>query len=505
VTQNRIRLLIYGLLIFGLVLQLSVTTLAAQDKNEPPASTMVSKPASAIGYQVGAGGTKVDLKATDLMRQASGEAKVELKSTRSSANIEVTARGLAPASQLGAEFLTYVLWIVTPDGRTGNSGEILIDKEGYSKMKVTTPAQTFSLIITAEPYFAVRMPSEMVVLQSEIRKDTKGRIFPPSEYKLMKRAQYQKLGNPLALTPDVERTPLEVYEARNAVDIAKANNAEKYAADIFAKAKGGLEMVEGYVASKAERGKIVSFARNAIQFAEDARALSVQRQEEERIEKERLAAAALAKSEAEAKAAKEAEIAKREADARAAEIKRKADEEAKRQAELAAAKEEVLKVREEAAKAAAEKERREKEQLRAQLLEQFNSILETRDTPRGLVVNMGDVLFDTGKYNLKSNARELLAKLSGIVLGHPGLMLNVEGHTDNVGGDDLNQKLSEDRAKTVREYLVLQNLPATNVTAIGFGKTQPVADNGTPAGRQKNRRVEIVVSGEVRGQKIGSS
>ncbi len=465
---------------------------ATAQTQEPTGSQLTTKSVAAIGYQVGQGGTKVDLKGTDLMPQARGEAKVEIKDKAASSIIQVWVKDLAPPSKLGAEFLTYVLWIVTPEGRTGNSGEILLTSKGEGNVKVTSPAQTFSLIITAEPYFAVRMPSEMVVLQSEIRKDTKGKVFPVNEYKLMKRAQYQKLGNPLALIPDTQRIPLEVYEARNAVDIAKSNAADKYAADILSKAEGGLQMTERYLENKAERSTIVSTARQTIQFAEDARALAVQKQEEERIASERDAAAAKAKAEAEAKAAQEA-----------AEAKRKADEEAQRQAELSAAKEEVLRVKEQAAKAEAERNRRAAEELRAQLLEQFNRILETRDTPRGLVVNLGDVLFDTGKFNLRPEAREKLAKLSGIVLAHPGLKLDVEGHTDSVGSDELNQKLSEERASAVREYLIDQSLDETSISAKGFGETQPVADNATPAGRQLNRRVEIIISGEVIGQKIG--
>lgn len=327
----------------------------------------------------------------------------------------------------------------------------------------------------------------------------------------MKRGQYEKLGNPLALTPDIERVPLELYEARNAVDIAKSRGAEADAAEIFSKAKGSLEIAENTLARKADKKEIISTSRQAVQFAEDARALAAQRQEERRIASEREAAAAQAKAEAEAKAAGEA-----------AEAKRKSDEEAKRQAELAAAKEaqmkaeaeaaatrakgeaDVLKAKEEAAKAEAERARKAAADLRAQLLEQFNRILETRDTPRGLVVNMGDVLFDFGKYDLRPEAREKLAKLSGIILGHPGLNLAVEGHTDNVGSDEVNQKLSEKRAETVRGYLIEQGLPDNTVTSYGFGKTSPVADNGSAAGRQQNRRVEIVVSGEVIGAKIGS-
>ena len=496
-------------LVSCLVLCLSASTAAAQSEQKAPASNLVSKSVTAIGFPVGRGSTKVDLKGTDLMPQAGGEAKVEAKQGKT--NIEVDVNNVGQPSKLGAEFLTYVIWIVTPDGRSGNSGELLINKDGQGKLNVTTPAQTFSLIITAEPYFAVRLPSEMVVLESESRKNTKGKLFPVNEYKLMKRNQYEKLGNPLAMTPDLARIPLEMYEARNAVDIAKSRGAEADAPEIFSKAKGSLEIAENAVARNTNRKDIISTARQTVQFAEDARALAALRQEERRIASEREAAAAQAKAEAEGRAAAEA-----------AEAKRKTDLEAQRQAELAAAKQaqlkaeadaaavkakaeaDALKSQEEAAKAEAERARQAAADLRAQLLEQFNRILETRDTPRGLVVNMGDVLFDFGKFDLRPEAREKLAKLSGIILTHPGLNLIVEGHTDNVGNDEVNQKLSEQRAESVRGYLVGQGLADNTVTSRGFGKTTPVADNSSATGRQKNRRVEIVVSGEVIGVKIGS-
>ena len=169
----------------------------------------------------------------------------------------------------------------------------------------------------------------------------------------------------------------------------------------------------------------------------------------------------------------------------------------------AKAEQDALKAKEDAALAAAERNRKAAEALRAQLLEQFNRVLETRDTPRGLVVNMGDVLFATGKYDLRPEAQIVLAKLSGIILSHPGLNLAVEGHTDSVGGDDFNLRLSQQRADTVRYYLVSQGLPDDSVTAKGFGKSEPVADNDTPGGRQQNRRVEIIVSGEIIGVRIG--
>jgi outer membrane protein OmpA-like peptidoglycan-associated protein len=454
------------------------------DQTVPP-SSVITKSATAVGYQVGGGSTKVDLKGTELMPEANGQVKVEIKSKAGRANVDVAAKGLKPPSTLGAEFLTYVLWVVTPEGRTGNTGEILVNKNGDGKLSATTPAQTFSLIVTAEPYFAVRVPSEMVVLQSEIRKDTKGQIFPVSEYKLMKRAQYKKMGNPLALTLD-PNVPLEMYEARNAVEIAKAHGADKYAPEIFSKAEASLQMAENSLASKADKNAIISTARQTAQFAEDARALSAQRQEEERIAKEREAAAAAAKSEAEAKAAADAAAAKQKADAELA-----AQEAATRAADAQK-------------QAAIEQAEREKQQLRARLLEQFNRVLPTTDTPRGLVVNMGDVLFDTGKSDLRSDAREALAKLSGIVLNYPSLHLTIEGHTDSTGSADLNQTLSEKRADGVRDYLVSQGLNSGSLSAQGLGMDDPVADNSTAEGRQKNRRVEIIVSGEVIGTQIGS-
>jgi len=293
---------------------------------------------------------------------------------------------------------------------------------------------------------------------------------------------------------------LQMYEARNAVDIAKSRSADKDAPEIFTKAASSLQMAENALTAKADKKDVMSYARQTVQFAEDARALAAQRQDQARIEAEKEAAAAKARAEAEAKAAEEAKRQAELAAAKQAQMKAEAEAAAMK----AKAEADALKAKEEVARAEAERAQKAAAALRAQLLDQFNRILETRDTPRGLVVNMGDVLFDFGKYELRPEAREKLAKLSGIILAHPGLDLAVEGHTDNVGSDEVNQKLSDKRAETVRAYLLQQGLADGNVTSRGFGKTTPVADNSTPEGRQKNRRVEIVVSGEVIGVKIGT-
>lgn len=272
------------------ILLVSASSASAQAPASAPAASLVGKSTTAIGYTVGGGSTKVDLNATGALPQAEGEATVEAK--QGVTKIEVKVKGLVQPTKLGTEFLTYVLWVVSSDGRTGNVGELLIDDSGEAALKTTTQLQTFSLLVTAEPYFAVRQPSEVVVLENAVRKDTKGRLFPISDYKLMRRAQYQKMGNPLALSLDLKNVPLEMYEARNAVEIARSRGAAKYAPEIFTKADGGLKLAENALARKANKKEIISTARSTVQSAEDSRALAVQRQEEERIATEREAAAA---------------------------------------------------------------------------------------------------------------------------------------------------------------------------------------------------------------------
>jgi outer membrane protein OmpA-like peptidoglycan-associated protein len=510
--------------LFLLLLCLTAAAAPSQSQSGAGQATqapdVVSKSTKAIGYQVGGGSTKVDLKGTELMPQATGEAKVEAK--KGATVIEADISGLAqPTAKFGAEFLTYVLWAVSPEGRASNLGEVLTDKDGKGKLNVSSQMAVFSLIVSVEPYFAVRQPSELVVLENDIRKDTKGKIFIVNDYKLMKRGEYQKKANPLALTLDLKNVPLEMYEARNAVEIAKSNESPKYSPEIYTKAEASLKMAENALTRKAQRKEIVSTARQAVQFSEDARALAAQRQNEERIANERKAAADKAKAEAEAKAAAEA-----------ADAKQRADTEAARQAELAAAKEaqlkaeaaakqaemkaeadaaaakakaeaDALKAREDAANAEAERAQKATQELRAKLLQQFSQVLDTHDTERGLVVNMSDVLFDTGKYTLRQEAQLKLARIAGIVLNYPGLKLEAEGHTDNVGSEELNQKLSEQRADSVRQFLISQGISESSITSSGKGFSVPVAPNDTAAGRQKNRRVELIVSGEVIGTAIG--
>src|SRR6266481_2057795 len=483
-----------------LCVALTATIGAAQTQQPEPAANVISGTVAAIGYPVGGGGTKVTMVGTGAASQAAGEAKVDAKAGGTAIELKVT--GMPQPTVLGAEFLTYVLWTVTPDGTTTNLAEIPIDQNGEGKLVVTAQSQTFALIVTAEPYYAVRIPSELVVLVNETRKNTKGKIYPDNSYKLMRRSEYSKQGNPLALKPDLKKVPLDMYEARNAVEIAKSRGAEQYAPEVFAKAQSSLQSAENVLAQDSGKNQVISAARQTVQFAEDARALAVRRETAERIQKEKevasAAAAAQAKAQADAEAAAEA---KRQAELTAAR-EAQMNAEAAAAASEARAKQAALRSREEAAKQEAARAQAATAALRAQLLQQLNDVLQTTDTPRGLVVNMADVLFELGKYALNTDAQLKLAKLSGIIQAHPGLNLTIEGYTDNTGTPEFNMQLSQQRSDTVRQFLISQGLSADTVTSKGLGQADPIADNGTAAGRKQNRRVEIIVSGEVIGTQM---
>jgi outer membrane protein OmpA-like peptidoglycan-associated protein len=513
-------------------LVLCSSTVFGQGQSQQPQviNITVSRTIQAVNYRA-KGSTHIDFRGTPLLPQAKGEAKIESKAA--AVTIDASFENLSPANQFGSVYLTYVLWAISPEGRANNLGQLTLDGT-KGRLRVTTRLQTFGLIITAEPYFAVSAPSEQVVLENIVRSDTKGRVDAvEAKYELLQRGRYAEAN--LSPLTDTDAVSLELLQARNAKRIAKWRGADKYAPESWEKAGAALDRAEEYQARK--QGKAVpAVAREAVQGFEDAITISMKRQEDERLAQERgasaqreaqanadrqaeaqrradaerqkmtadLAAAKDAQARAEAeKAQADAERQRTEADKQKLEAERLAAE-AQRQQALAQANAQHAQDQADQARLAAAKAEEEKQQLRATLLEQFSRILETRDTVRGLVVNLGDVLFATAKYDLRPEARERLAKLAGIVVAHPGLNLAIEGHTDNQGGDSFNQTLSEQRASSVRAYLITQGLDPNSITTAGFGKGQPVADNSTAAGRQKNRRVEIVISGEVIGVKIGA-
>jgi outer membrane protein OmpA-like peptidoglycan-associated protein len=476
---------------------------------------VVSRTTRAVNYRHRGGSTTVDMRGTDLMPAIKGRAKVDGKEGRLA--IDVQLANLEPAAKFGGQYLTYVLWAVTPEGRAVNLGEVVPNTVGKSSLNVTTDLQAFGLIVTAEPYFAVTRPSNKEVAENVIRQETKGFEEPiDAKFDMLEGGQYT-IDVPVSQLPSTTadpKTPLDLLEARNAVAIAKAAGAETYAADSLKKAEDFLTRAEDYYTRKQGRTPIGTAARGATQMAEDARVLTLQRKEQERIATEkRIQEERRAKAEADAKAAAEAEAAAKaqsEQDLRRrqqAEADQLAAEKAQAEAQRAQAQSDAARA---SAQAEAEKQRlaadeaiRQKEAMRERLLKQLNQVLETKDSDRGLIVSMPDVLFDTGQYTLKPAARERLARISGIVLAYPDLKLEVEGHTDSTGSHEFNQRLSEKRAASVRDYLVDANVPVNNVMARGLAETDPVADNKTAAGRKLNRRVEMIVSGDVIGTVVG--
>ncbi len=501
----------------------------------------VSRTTKAVNYRRAGGSTKVDFQGTELMSSARGEAKVQNKGNR--IEIEAKLMGLDEATKFGLEYLTYVLWAVSPQGRAVNLGEIVL-KSGSGEVKAITDMQTFGMIVTAEPYFAVTQPGNTVVLENVFGPATLGKVENiDASFELLGRGIYSSSNTKIenAIFGIDRKTPLELFEARNAVRIAHIALADKYAAATLGKAEQQLRNAEEVYAHKGDKKSVEAAAREVVGTAEEARVMAVKQKAEEdaqakiaadkkaaeeREAKARADAAAEVQRRVEAEAArKQAEAAQAEAVRMKQEAEQAAQEAARQKAEAekasaaalaqqqaaqadaaqaardrAAAQAETEKARQAAAQAEAEKA-----QLRAQLLAQLNSILQTRDSARGLIVNMSDVLFDTGSHTLKPGAREKLAKISGILLAHPGLTLQIEGHTDSVGSDEFNQLLSERRADSVRDFLAEQGVPVSSITARGFGKTQPVASNDTPEGRQRNRRVELVVNGSAIGNAANDS
>jgi len=516
------------------VMSLAAAAIAQNSTASPAASgNSVSRTTKALNYRLRGNEVKIEFRGTELMSGASGEAKVEGK--KSSVEIDARFENLDDPIKFGLEYLSLVLWAVSPEGRAVNLGEVVLDHTS-SHVKAITDMPTFGLIVTAEPYYAVNQPGNMVVLENVIPAGAAGRDID-ARYELLGRGTYSSTNTHIqdAIFGIDRKTPRVLFEARNAVRIAHIAAADKYAASIIGKADQQLRQAEEAYVQKRDKGTVETMARETVTTAEEARVMAVKQKAEEEAQAhaaaekkaaEDRAAQAKALADAEAKRRAEAEQARLQAeqDRQQADQARKQAEEAKAEAERLKAEAEQARQEADAAKAQAvaqqqqlaveadkarkaadESERlrqqaeKEKADLRARLLAQLNAILATRETARGLIANMSDVLFKTGSADLLPGARERLAKVSGIVQSYPGLHLDVEGHTDSVGGDDYNQQLSERRAQSVRDYLVQQGIASSAIASKGFGKTMPVASNDTPEGRQQNRRVELVLTGDAIG------
>jgi len=545
------------LLAVGITLSLSAfaqtnpqTTLTVEPMSPMPTFrvTVVSRSVQAVNYQHRSGSSKLDFAGTNLMPSANGVA--EINSKRGSIAIEAEFGNLQKPTTFGNEYLTYVLWAISPEGRAVNLGEVLVGSNHRSKLNVTTDLQAFALIVTAEPYYAVRQPSNAVILENVVREDTKGTTEAVNaKYELMERGGYIPTGYKFDPVVMNAKLPLEFFEARNALRIAQSEGAEQYAADSYQHAVRLMDQADADAINKhIDRKPLISVSREAVQTAEDARAIAVKKMDDVRLANERQdsadaqartqgqadeatrrkeqaesdttkAQAAKARAESDAvtaqaaKAQAESRAAKARneaADAQAATAKAQSDmaaSQASSATALLAAQADADQSRADTLKAqkTAQEAETDKAAMRAQLSEQLNSILQTRDSARGLIVSMSDVLFDTGKYSLKPGAREKLAKVAGILLAYPGLNIEVGGYTDNVGGDAMNQMLSEHRANSVRDYLVQEGVSTNSVSSRGFGNSLPVASNDNSAGRQQNRRVELLVSGEAIGNPVNAT
>lgn len=560
--KNSLLLLIGSAISLGVFAQANSQTTIALESTVPVSTfhmTVTSRTVQAVNYRHRSGATEVNLAGTALLPSSSGEAKVRTK--RGTLEVEVEFNNLRSPTVFGTEYLTYVMWAISPEGRPVNLGEVLVGDNDRSKLTATTDLQAFALIVTAEPYFAVRQPSNVVVLENVVTVDTKGTSEQVNaKYELMERGGYIPTGykfDPVVLNANL---PLEFYEARNALRIAESEGAEQYASESYRHAVEFMKTADDYAVRKnVEKKPLIAAARQAVQTAEDAREIAVKR-----IDADSRAAELQASTDAQVKSQAQAADATRmkemaqsdaaisqanavnaqanEATARANEATAHADAASSQAAMVAnqnasaaavssaqadAANSQAAMITNQNASVAAinaanadadqsrliaqqaqdneQKANSEKAAMRAQLSVQLNKILATRESARGLIISMSDVLFDTGKYSLMPGAREKLAKVAGILMAYPGLNIEVGGYTDDVGSNEMNQKLSENRAGAVRDYLVAQGVANNTVTSKGFGNSMPVASNDNSAGRQANRRVELVVSGEAIGSPVNTT
>jgi len=509
-----------------------VSTAQAADSS-PVVKIEIARTVQAVNYKPGQS-AKVDFTGTELMPLAAGKAKVKVDTGATA--IDADFEKLGPPAKFGP-YLVYVLWAITPDGRTNNLGELPLDKDQAS-LSTTTRLTSFGLIVTAEPYFAVSNPSPAVVLENAIGKDLQGQAEPiKAQAELFQRAQYADLTAPV-VDPKA-KIPADLYQARNAAAVALAAHADEYAPDGWTKTKSLLDKAEAYQASKKgkEMSQVAGLSRQAVQAAEDARVVAVkrateaqlaaERQAEQKAAEERIAAAAAqaqaeqqaaaervaqadsaTQAEAERRAQAERQAAKAQEEAVAAQQSSAAAQQQAIAAEQAAgqaarataaaeAARQVALASEQEAKNQAEAAGQAAAALRTQLLNQFNKVLPTTDSARGLIVNLGGLNFPTGQATLTLEAKERLSRFSGLVAAHPDLKFEIEGHTDNLGEPDSNLKLSEVRAEAVRDYLVQAGVSPNTIGIKGLGDADPIASNNTNDGRARNRRVEIIVSGDV--------
>jgi outer membrane protein OmpA-like peptidoglycan-associated protein len=499
----------------------------------PESQVMVAKRTTlAVKYEDN-DGTSVNMIGTNINPRAWGKAEVKRKEGRTRIKLEM--QGVGHPQDLGAYYTTFILWAVAPEGQADNLAELPVKNK--FDIEVTTAFQTFGLIVTAEPHSAVKLPSPVIVAENALRKGTEGQIEASRiEYSGDAGTLYVVTSPSAPSIAADYSTPLLVLGARRSVDIARRAGAQEYADADFRQAEVKLAALEQTWPRKRNHVEDYSgVARDVMRLGEHARGLAVERAAQARLDAERRRAsdtinqaqteteraridAERSKADAERSKA-DAERSKAEADRAREQVAAYREEVMRAEREVALARERVsqsqteadrAKANEELARAQAEQSRLEaerakleKEEAQQRLYVSISEILETRREARGLIVNLSDVLFDFNKATLKPGAREKLSKLAGIMLAYPGsYRLEIEGHTDSVGTEDYNLKLSRERAEQVRYYLLQSGLRAERITSTqGLGEVRPVATNDTPEGRQMNRRVEIIIA-DIQGQPV---
>jgi outer membrane protein OmpA-like peptidoglycan-associated protein len=472
--------------------------------------TVVSRSLEAVNYEHRGGPTTIDFQGTVLLPKAKGQAIVESK--RGRVAVDAKIEHLEPPTIYGPEYLTYVLWAISPEGRPRNLGEVLVDSSNKAHLTVTSEMQAFGMIVTAEPYYSVTTPSDVVVMENVVRPDTIGaRELVTAKYELLPRGQYTLHIQPAQLhsvaASDAVKLPydryealLELYQAENAVQIAQSLGADRYAPEPFGKAVTLLSNARGFFDRKEDTHYVVSTAREATQMAEDARTISVKRREQESRQQSQDEEGRLRRQAQNDAAIAQAQAAAEQADAeRAAEQARLDAERARSLAAESAAQYRpqppppLVATPVQPAKYELTAAQR---QSRAEMLSGLNAFIPTHDTPRGLVVVVPDSFFEPGESGMpRPTASERLMRLTALVAAHPGVALRIEGYMDDHTGGEQADLLSQRRAETVRATLVRYGASPNSISAVGFGKARPIASNATASGREENRRVEIVISG----------
>lgn len=480
-----------------LVLALHASATSSARPAEVESQPQVRNRCMAVTYPEG---STVDLVLKGTTRQPGASGKAKVKRMRGVTQIEVKAEGLWPAIEFGGDFNTYVLWTISPEGITMNSGELVL-RGTKSDLETSTPLMSFGILVTAEPHFLVGRPSKFAVLETSADSLTrqKGITTTVAEYDTAEQ-KYEYRRENLTGIPDTSGTlRTERFQAIIALRLAREAAAGRWAPELYKAAEAALDETQRAFQNKVEEERYAPIARRAIGMAVEARRVAQEHAAQHALESERRQSKETEERLAQAKASAEEAATRAREQARLA---REAEEKARLAMEQAERK--MLEANQEAERIAREKLAAEQRAVTAQrqtvamyarLETALSRVAETRETERGLMVNLPDILFDSGKATLRPKAREVLSRIAGILLVVPEYHISVEGHTDSVGRAKANQRLSEERALNVGDYLAEAQIPPTLMTVRGFGKSKPVASNDTPAGRQKNRRVEIIIEG----------